>query len=105
MRRISDYQSSNPPQPPYRSMLHKLYHTSYGISRKFLGGIFMIINTMKAIGKVRRMKINPRYDIHLGNINDIMQNSLCMQDAISNAFRFGFLQGMKAEMKNEASRI
>lgn len=45
---------------------------------------------------------NIRYDMHINNLNDIIQASNNPCDLVCNGFRFGYMQGMKAakaEMK------
>lgn len=63
----------------------------------------MIKNTMKAIDSLKR--INPRYDMCIDNINEIMANSDHIGNAIIYAFRFGYLQGRKAGMKEIEKKL
>lgn len=63
----------------------------------------MIKNTMKAIDSLKR--INPRYDMHIDNITEIMENSDHIGTAIIYAFRFGYLQGRKAGRKESEKNL
>lgn len=52
-------------------------------------------NTMQLI-KSSIGKIHPKYDLCSNNVQDIFEGSNDPYDLISNGFRFGYLQGMKA---------
>lgn len=54
-----------------------------------------VTNTMKII-KSSVGAINPKYDMTVKNMNDIFYNSQGQFDMICNAFKFGYMQGMKA---------
>lgn len=58
----------------------------------------MRLNTMKTIAEYRG-KINPYYDMRLSTTYDIHRNSKDDFDIMSNAFIFGYAQGMKAAKK------
>lgn len=55
-------------------------------------------NTKNIIQKAQDMigKINPYYDLRYSNVIEIYEDSSGIFDMISNSFRFGYLQGMKA---------
>ncbi len=52
-------------------------------------------NTMRLVNSIIG-KIHPRYDLCSNNVQDIFEGSNDPYDLISNSFRFGYLQGMKA---------
>lgn len=41
--------------------------------------------------------IDPYYDMSIGNMKEIKENSKELFELISNSFKFGYIQGMKAE--------
>lgn len=63
-----------------------------------------IKNTMKVV-KSTIGKLNPYYDMSYNNIMDICKNSTNTFDIISNAFRFGYAQGMKAAKAEAKARV
>ena len=52
-------------------------------------------NTMQLINSTIG-HINTRYDLCSNNIQDILEASHSHYDLVSNSFRFGYIQGMKA---------
>lgn len=56
----------------------------------------MVKDTIKEIEKTYKT-INPYYDMTVPNINDILNNGNTVVDMICLAFRFGYIQGTKAE--------
>lgn len=61
----------------------------------------MVNETMRVVEKSIG-KINPFYDMHIANVNDLYASSANPFDLICNSFRFGYMQGTKAakaEMK------
>lgn len=58
-------------------------------------------NTMELV-KNSVGKINPYYDMTVKNVADILNNSNDVCDAVVNAFRFGYVQGMKSANSKKA---
>lgn len=53
------------------------------------------LNVMKAI-RENVGKIDDRYDLNVGQINDILENCRNKYDVIYNFFAIGYIQGKKA---------
>ncbi|MFR4948161.1 hypothetical protein [Thomasclavelia spiroformis] len=59
------------------------------------------IDTIKKITKTRK-NINKNYDLSNITMEDIKQNSFDLFDLITNAFTFGYYQGVKAQKRGRA---
>lgn len=61
------------------------------------------MNVMKKIQEMRG-KINPYYDMSIENIQTLVNNSDEGLDLVSNAFTFGYIQGMKAQKAKDRKK-
>jgi len=55
-----------------------------------------IKNVMQKVEEISG-NINPYYNMTIGNMKEIEENSKELFDLIYNSFKFGYIQGMKAE--------
>lgn len=61
------------------------------------------MNVMKNIQEMKG-KINPNYDMSIENIQTLVNNSDEGFDLVSNAFTFGYIQGMKAQKAKDRKK-
>ena len=61
------------------------------------------MNVMKNIQEMKG-KINPNYDMSIENIQTLVNNSDKGFDLVSNAFIFGYIQGMKAQKAKDRKK-
>ena len=61
------------------------------------------MNVMKNIQEMKG-KINPNYDMSIENIQTLVNNSDEGLDLVSNAFTFGYIQGMKAQKAKDRKK-
>lgn len=61
------------------------------------------MNVMKKIQEMK-WKINPNYDMSIENIQTLVNNSDEGLDLVSNAFTFGYIQGMKAQKAKDRKK-
>lgn len=61
------------------------------------------MNVMKNIQEMKG-KINPNYDMSIENIQTLVNNSDEGSDLVSNAFTFGYIQGMKAQKAKDRKK-
>lgn len=59
------------------------------------------VNTMQVIEESLK-HIDDRYDMRADNVEDIRKASSNFYELIANGFRFGYMQGMKAEKAKTA---
>ena len=62
------------------------------------------MNVMKKIQEMRE-NINPYYDMSIEDMITIINNSNEGFEIVSNAFNFGYIQGMKAQKAKDKKRI
>lgn len=61
------------------------------------------MDVMKNIQEMKG-KINPNYDMSIENIQTLVNNSDEGVDLVSNAFTFGYIQGMKAQKAKDKKK-
>ena len=61
------------------------------------------MNVMKKIQEMRG-NINPYYDMTIESVITVLENSKDDYDILSNAFTFGYLQGMKAQKAKDRKK-
>lgn len=61
------------------------------------------MNVMKNIQEMKG-KINTNYDMSIENIQTLVNNSDEGFDLVSNAFTFGYIQGMKAQKAKDRKK-